>query len=287
MRQRIAIVMVPIEDPQLSALDAFIRDHPRLFVLTGAGVSTGSGIPGYRDNEARWQRKQPVTHQEFVRSDAVRRRYWARSMVGWPVIANAAPNTAHVALARLERAGVVTQLVTQNVDGLHQRAGSARVIELHGNIHAVICMDCGGTVHRAVVQAQLEAANPVFAIEHVRVAPDGDADLEQDFEGFAVPACPSCGGMLKPDVVFFGANVPRPLAATAMDAMQDADAVLAVGSSLMAYSGYRFCEQAHAAGKPVAAINLGRTRADDLLQLKVEADCAKALNEAADQLRID
>jgi NAD-dependent SIR2 family protein deacetylase len=278
---------MPISNSQLSALDAFIRAHPRLFVLTGAGVSTGSGIPGYRDNEARWQRKQPVTHQEFLRSDAVRRRYWARSMAGWPVISNATPNAAHLALARLERAGVVTQLVTQNVDGLHQRAGSARVIELHGNIHAVICMDCGANVRRAAVQAELEATNPAFANEPARIAPDGDADLEQDFDSFAVPACPSCGGMLKPDVVFFGANVPRSLAATAMDALQDADAVLAVGSSLMAYSGYRFCEQAHASGKPVAAVNIGRTRADDLLQLKVEDDCAMALNEAADQLGIE
>lgn len=278
---------MPIGNPHLRALAAFIRDHPHLFILTGAGVSTGSGIPGYRDNEARWQRKRPVTHQEFVRSDAARRRYWARSMVGWPVISNAAPNAAHHALARLERAGLVAQLVTQNVDGLHQRAGSARVIELHGNIHAVICMDCGGTASRGAVQAKLEAANPAFADEPTLVAPDGDADLEQDFDSFAVPACPSCGGMLKPDVVFFGANVPPPLAATAMGALQDADAVLAVGSSLMAYSGYRFCEQAHAAGKSVAAINLGRTRADDLLQLKVEADCAKALDEVADQLGIE
>jgi len=278
--------MTSIAPTPLSSLDALIRDHPRLFVLTGAGVSTGSGIPGYRDNDARWQRRQPVTHQEFVRSDAVRRRYWARSMAGWPVMANAAPNAAHRALARLEQAGLVAQLVTQNVDGLHQRAGSARVIELHGSIHGVVCMDCGDSTGRAAMQARLAAANPEFNGEAARVAPDGDADLVQDFDAFAVPACAACGGTLKPDVVFFGANVPRPLAASAMDALQSADAVLAIGSSLMAYSGYRFCEQARAAGKPVAAINLGRTRADQLLEFKVEDDCAATLDALADRLGI-
>jgi len=265
-------------------LTTFIRDHPRLFVLTGAGVSTGSGIPGYRDRDARWQRRQPVTHQEFMRSDAARRRYWARSMIGWPVMSNAAPNAAHRALARLEAAGRVAQLVTQNVDGLHQRAGSARVIELHGTIHSVLCVACGATLPRAAMQALLGAANPAYRDQTAGVAPDGDADFERDFEDFAVPPCPACGGLLKPDVVFFGANVPRPLAATAMAALDDADAVLAVGSSLMAYSGYRFCEQAHAAGKPVAAINIGRTRADDLLRFKIEDDCARVLDAVADRI---
>lgn len=266
------------------ALDAFVRAHPRLFVLTGAGVSTGSGIPGYRDQEARWQRRQPVTHQDFVRSDAARRRYWARSMAGWPMMANAAPNAAHQALAQLEQAGLIAQLVTQNVDGLHQRAGSARVIELHGNIHGVVCLDCQTPLRRADLQPLLEAANPAFAGGTARVAPDGDADLEQDSTGFAVPGCPSCGGTLKPDVVFFGANVSRPVAATALDALQEANAVLVIGSTLMAYSGYRFCEHAHAAGKPVAAINLGRTRADALLELKIEEDCAAVLTALAERL---
>ncbi len=268
---------------QLS-LDAFIRDHPRLFVLTGAGVSTGSGIPGYRDSEARWQRSQPVTHQDFLRCDAVRRRYWARSLVGWPLLANASPNVAHRALARLQHGGHVARLVTQNVDGLHQRAGSADVLELHGNIHAVRCLDCGDTVPRATVQEALVSANPGFADSAARIAPDGDADVERDFDAFSVPACAQCSGTLKPDVVFFGANVPRPLAASAMDALDDADAVLTIGSSLMAYSGYRFCEHAHASGKPVAAINVGRTRADALLTLKIEDDCANALGALADGL---
>ena len=268
----------------VDALAAFVHAHPRLFVLTGAGVSTGSGIPGYRDRDARWQRRQPVTHQDFVRSDAARRRYWARSMAGWPLMANAAPNAAHQALARLELAGRIAQLVTQNVDGLHQRAGSARVIELHGNIHGVVCLDCRAPLRRAVLQARLEAANPAFAGGTARVAPDGDADLEQDCTSFVVPDCPSCGGTLKPDVVFFGANVPRPLAAGALAALEEADAVLAIGSTLMAYSGYRFCEHARAAGRPVAAINLGRTRADALLELKIEEDCAAVLTALAERL---
>ena len=270
-----------IDNLEHLALGAYIRDHPRLFVLTGAGVSTRSGIPGYRDAEARWLRKQPVTHQDFVRSDAVRRRYWARSMAGWPLIADASPNAAHRALTRLQQSGRISSLVTQNVDGLHQRAGSAQVLELHGSIHAVICMQCGDSVSRASVQAELETANPAFAESSALAAPDGDAELERDFDSFSIPACAHCGGTLKPDVVFFGANVPRPRAASAMDALHDADAVLAIGSSLMAYSGYRFCEQAHATGKPVAAINLGRTRADELLALKIEDDCANALEAAA------
>ena len=277
---------IPNGDLGHLSLEAFIRDHPSLFVLTGAGVSTGSGIPGYRDNEARWQRRQPVTHQDFVRSDAVRRRYWARSMAGWPLMANAAPNAAHRALTRLQQGGHVMRLVTQNVDGLHQRAGSADVLELHGNIHAVLCMDCGETLPRTTVQAELVMANPRFADSTALAAPDGDADVERDFDDFAVPACTRCGGTLKPDVVFFGANVPRPLAASAMDALEDADAVLAIGSTLMAYSGYRFCEHAHASGKPIAAINLGRTRADELLTLKVEDDCANALGAVTDSLGV-
>ena len=273
-----------ITTAQPDALLEFARRYPRLFVLTGAGVSTASGIPGYRDADGNWRSRQPITHQDFVASDMARRRYWARSLTGWPVMAGATPNAAHQALARLERAGHIGQLVTQNVDGLHARAGSANVIDLHGRLRDVVCMECGAMHARAAMQTLLKAANPGFAVAGAVSAPDGDADVEVDFSGFDVPPCPACGGVLKPDVVFFGDSVPQPRAKAAMDALVAADAVLVAGSSLMVRSGFRFCEAAHAAGKPIAAINLGRTRADGLLALKVEMDCCEALGALADQI---
>ena len=187
-----------------------MRRHPRLFVLSGAGISTDSGIPGYRDENGEWKRSPPITLQEFLGSLASRQRYWARSMIGWPVVAEAQPNAAHRALARLEAAGHVPTLVTQNVDGLHQRAGSSDVIELHGSIGAVTCLDCGTRHARATIQQTLEADNPALLDVVAEPAADGDAHLEwHDLGGFRIPACPNCGGLLKPSVVFFGENVPR------------------------------------------------------------------------------
>jgi NAD-dependent SIR2 family protein deacetylase len=269
------------------ALVRFVRRHPRLFVLSGAGISTASGIPDYRDEEGRWKRKSPVEMSEFLASDAARRRYWARSMAGWPAVARARPNAAHAALARLQAAGYVHGLVTQNVDGLHQRAGSRQVIELHGSVDRVVCLDCGGMLARRVVQDWLEAANPSFADAAAVAAgaPDGDADLEPaGLDAFRLPECEACGGTLKPDVVFFGDTVPKPRVEQAMAALASADAVLVLGSSLMLYSGYRFCAAAHRGGKPIAAINLGRTRADPLLQLKLESPCAQALGNLTGSL---
>jgi len=275
----------PLLDSQIAALVDFMRAHPRLQVLTGAGVSTGSGIPDYRDSAGAWKRKPPVSHQDFVSDLGTRRRYWARSLLGWPQMAGAAPNAAHAALARLEEAGRVRQLVTQNVDGLHGRAGSRQVLELHGSIHQVGCMDCKAAYPRAAVQAGLTASNPRFAALQGAPAPDGDADLEADsFEDFVVPACAACGGLLKPDVVFFGDSVPRARLASAWAALEQSDALLVVGSSLMVYSGYRFCLRAAQLGKPVAAINFGRTRADALFILKVESACGPALQGLLDRL---
>ncbi len=271
----------------IAGLAALLRRHPRLVVLTGAGISTSSGIPGYRDAEGNWRSPKPITHQEFVGSAAFRQRYWARSMQGWPVIAAARPNAAHVALAHLQQAGRISRLVTQNVDGLHVRAGSADVIDLHGHLRDVVCLDCGAVHERQVVQDMLEAVNPGFAVASaatVAAAPDGDANVDVDTTGFVVPACPACGGMLKPDVVFFGANVPKERADAALAAALSADAMLVAGSSLMVRSGYRLCEAAHAAGKPVVAVNRGRTRADHLLALKVDADCGEALSQLAASL---
>ena len=262
----------------VAELCAFVAAHARLFVLGGAGVSTASGIPGYRDRDARWNRTPPVMLQDFLGKPSARRRYWARSMIGWPMVAGAGPNAAHEALARLEDAGRLSSLVTQNVDGLHQRAGSSKVLELHGNIDHVKCLDCGMTYNRARIQQTLETANPAFARAAATAAPDGDADLDaRDLDRFEVPACACCGGVLKPDVVFFGDSVPRDRVAAASKAVDDCDAMLVVGSSLMAYSGFRLCEQAERSGKPIAAINLGRTRADLLLTLKIEQPCAEAL----------
>ena len=262
----------------MTPLQAFVETHPRLFVLTGAGCSTASGIPDYRDRDGQWKRAPPVTYAAFMQEAHTRCRYWARSMVGWRRFGHAQPNATHHALAALERQGRVELLVTQNVDGLHQRAGNARVVDLHGRLDAVRCMACDWHGPRHDFQRALVERNPDWAGLDAADAPDGDADLEhQDFAGFDVPPCPRCGGIVKPDVVFFGENVPRERVAAAMQACRDADAMLVVGSSLMVYSGYRFAHAAAQAGKPVAAVTLGRTRADALLALKVDAPCEEAL----------
>ena len=266
-------------------LHDFVQRHPRLFVLTGAGVSVDSGIPGYRDDEGNWKRSAPVLFQDFLQSEAMRKRYWARSLIGWPVVARAQPNAAHVALASLEAMQRLHLLVTQNVDGLHQRAGSTEVIELHGNIGRVICLRCGTTETRETVQLALREHNPEFVHAVAQTAPDGDADLDDcALDSFSAPACGHCGGMLKPDVVFFGEGIPRTRVDAARAALEEADAMLVVGSSLMVYSGYRLCEHAQALGKPIAAINRGRTRADHLFTLKVERGCGEALTDLIETL---
>jgi NAD-dependent SIR2 family protein deacetylase len=266
----------------MSALRDFIDAHPRLAVLTGAGVSTSSGIPDYRDEQGEWKRARPVEFRPFMTDARVRQRYWSRSTAGWPIISRATPNGAHRALAQLENTGFVQSLITQNVDGLHTAAGSRNVIDLHGKLDLVRCMSCGHTLPRAELQRQLLEENPDWARIEGRVAPDGDVDIEgRDYSGFVVPDCPRCGGILKPDVVFFGENVPPDRVARAFEDVARADALLVVGSSLMVYSGYRFAEAAANAGKPIAAINLGRTRADHLLTLKISEPCAFSLGSVA------
>lgn len=261
-----------------AALQRFVAQHRRLFVLTGAGCSTDSGIPDYRDADGGWKRTQPVTYQAFMGDELTRKRYWARSLVGWRRFGRALPNATHHALAQLEQLDKLELLLTQNVDGLHQRAGSRNVVDMHGRLDSVRCMGCEQRSPRHALQQALLARNPEWAALDASDAPDGDADLDgHDFSGFDVPACPHCGGILKPDVVFFGENVPRDRVATAMQALDSADAMLVVGSSLMVFSGYRFAHAAAKAGKPIAAVNLGRTRADALLSLKVEQPCAQAL----------
>lgn len=261
-----------------AALRAFMERYPRLLVLTGAGCSTDSGIPDYRDIDGAWKRAQPVTYQAFTGDPHVRRRYWARSLIGWRGLVAAQPNVTHRALAALERRGGIELLVTQNVDRLHQAAGSEAVIDLHGRIDQIRCLGCEQRFPRADFQDALLQRNPQWIGLDAAMAPDGDADLERtDFKDFEVPACPSCQGLLKPDVVFFGEGVPKDRVDSAMRALHAADAMLIVGSSLMVWSGYRFAQAAARAGKPLAAINLGRTRADDLLTVKCVASCSEAL----------
>jgi NAD-dependent SIR2 family protein deacetylase len=263
----------------MNALREFVERHPRLCVLTGAGISTSAGIPDYRDERGEWKRARPVEFRPFMTNPHVRQRYWSRSTVGWPFVARAHPSAAHRALAQLEARGLVQLLITQNVDGLHEAAGSRNVIDLHGRLDLVRCMQCGHTLPRAELQLQLLASNPTWADIQGRIAPDGDVDIEgRDYGSFAVPECPRCGGILKPDVVFFGEHVPRERVARAFEGVANADALLIVGSSLMVYSGFRFAEAAAAAGKPIAAVNLGRTRADDLLALKINEPCDEALS---------
>lgn len=267
-----------VDQPALAQLAEFLRRHPGALLLSGAGLSTASGIPAYRDEDGVRRGKAPIQGPEFRAQDALRRRYWARSMVGWPVLRAAAPNPGHHAIAALESAGWLGAVVTQNVDGLHRQAGSINLVELHGNIHAVVCLGCRAHFTRAAIQSLLEQSNPGMAQAYALPAPDGDAHLEPDaLDQFRVPYCPRCGGMLQPDVVFFGDGVPALRSAQAKAALERAGALLVVGSSLTVASGYRLCRMAAEAGWPIAAVNRGKTRADPLLSLKIEAGAEAAL----------
>ena len=269
---------VPPGGDQLGELAGFLTRHRQVLVLTGAGISTASGIPDYRGRDGVRRGRAPVQGPEFRKSEAVRKRYWARSMAGYPTLASAAPNAAHRAIAELQADAMLGSLITQNVDGLHQRAGSADVLELHGNIHVVVCLGCHASFPRAFVQGMLEELNPGVKGAVAAAAPDGDAHVEPDaLAEFHVPRCVHCGGVLKPDVVFFGDGVESARTAQALARMEAADALLVVGSSLMVFSGFRFCRIAAASGKPIAAINLGVTRADDLLTLKIDGSAERLL----------
>lgn len=260
-------------------------------VLAGAGCSTESGIPDYRGPEGALRTRKPMQYQEFVRSSSSRARYWARSAIGWPRMALARPNAAHSALARLEEGGFVTGIITQNVDGLHQAAGSSRVVELHGTLAGVRCLACDQLFARAEFQERLMEANREWAaaLESIdaraEVAPDGDAELEDTFiQSFRVPPCNGCSGVLKPDVVFFGENVPRRWVDDAWRVYEAADLLLVIGSSLTVYSGRRFVYRACKEAVPVAIINLGPTRADEVAAAKVEGRVGDLLPRLATRL---
>jgi NAD-dependent SIR2 family protein deacetylase len=254
-------------------------DQGSVFVLSGAGVSTASGIPGYRDELGAWQGRAPMQYRDFVGSEALRRRYWARSMLGYPLIADADPNAAHHALRALEARGALSLLVTQNVDGLHRRAGSAKLVDLHGRLDQVRCLGCGALTERAALQSELLARNPGFARASARFQPDGDAELSDvDYDRFRIVPCASCGGMLKPHVVFFGENVPQDRVQQAMSALEASRLLLIVGSSLMVFSGFRFARAAARLGLPIAIVNRGITRADELATLKLQGEVGDILS---------
>ena len=272
------------------ALTQFLRASKRLVVLTGAGCSTESGIPDYRSPGGAWTKHKPIYFSAFVRSAEVRRFYWARSYRGWPRFDAARPNDAHRALAELESAGRVHQLITQNVDDLHQAAGSRAVVQLHGRNRLVVCLECRGEIPREEMQERLAELNAEWLAaapwhrlraDEADFAPDGDADVAQSVVGgFQVPECHRCGGVLKPAVVFFGESVPPEKVTYSFRRVDEADALLVVGSSLTVWSGYRFVKRAAERGVPIAIVNIGPTRADDLATLKIEAKAGAALSAA-------
>lgn len=269
-------------EPQLSASVHYAIDAVReqlagksILALTGAGISTDSGIPDYR-GQGRVAR-HPMTFDAFMGSPEARVRYWARSFVGWSRINEANPNAGHFALAEAENLGQVSQIITQNVDGLHQRAGAKRVIDLHGRLDRVRCMACENRISRVEMDELLQIANPrIQRDESIEFTPDGDAEIEAAAD-FAVPPCPKCGGVLKPDVVFFGESVPLAVFEAAMKSLEAADALLVAGTSLAVNSGLRFARAAHKAKKPIVIVNLGPTKADELAIAKIEASTSVAL----------
>lgn len=273
-----------VESPELVALLA----GRRMAVLTGAGMSTDSGIPDYRGPDS--PPSNPMTIRQFTSDPVFRQRYWARNHLGWRHMDNTQPNAGHRALAALERAGLLTGLITQNVDLLHTKAGSVDVVNLHGTYNQVACLECGYTMSRAALADQLEALNPGFierseALGGLAVAPDADA-VVADTASFRYLDCPACAGMLKPDIVYFGENVPKDRVAQAFSLVEEADVLLVAGSSLTVFSGYRFVRHAAAIGMPIAIVNRGRTRGDDLATVKIEGGCSEILTLLAAELSI-
>lgn len=275
----------PIGDGE--QLQDFIASHPRLFVITGAGISRASGIPTYRDEIGNWKTNTPIQHGEFLKDASVRQRYWARSFGGWPNVGNANPNSAHRGLVELEKLGYVTSLVTQNIDRLHQKAGQKKVIDLHGRLDQVVCMDCGAITSRQDIQHWLWQNNPHLENLKLELGPDGDADVREELIAqVRIPSCGLCSGLLKPNVVFYGGSVGREKVNYLYDKLEAADCMLVVGTSLMVYSSFRFCKFAAERKIPIVCINEGLTRADGLLEFKVLEDCGRVLTRLTTNLPV-
>jgi NAD-dependent SIR2 family protein deacetylase len=261
-----------------AALAAVVRSGG-VMIISGAGLSTDSGIPDYRGPTGSLRRSQPMTFQAFVGDPAARHRYWARSFLGWRRIAEALPNAGHRAVAELQRRGRVDAVITQNVDGLHQAAGARDVLELHGGLDRVVCLACGGRESRSLLDFRIRVANPGFAASVQAVNPDGDAELaDAELHRFRMVGCCRCGSdLVKPDVVFFGENVPVERVRSAYASVESARALLVLGSSLAVMSGFRFVRRAAALGIPVAIVNQGPTRGDDLADVRVDAPLSVVL----------
>lgn len=264
---------------KIDSLCLLLSRHPGFCVLTGAGCSTASGLPAYRNLDGDWQHERPMEHQDFIASELMQKIYWSRSQHGWPNFHKARPNQTHALLTELQHRGFVRQIITQNVDGLHQASGSDSVIELHGRLDQVICLDCSATFSRQAFQTRLASVNPLSGISESAVRPDGDVDLAVNrLSGYSIPRCERCEGTLKPDVVFFGGVLDPQIAADAQSAVENSPGLMVVGSSLMVYSGFRLVKRALTLEKPVVIINRGTTRADDLHVMKIDHESGQVLS---------
>ncbi|KAK6184272.1 hypothetical protein SNE40_006773 [Patella caerulea] len=273
---------VPPSENELAELQDLIRKSKRLLVLTGAGLSTESGIPDYRSEGVGLYARsnnRPVQYTDFLNKAEIRQRYWARNFVGWPRFSLFSPNVSHHVFSEWERVGKVSWLVTQNVDALHFKAGSKRLTELHGSAHRVECLSCENKISRIEMQKLIISQNPEWRASSIEMAPDGDVTLTwEQVKGFTVPPCQKCGGIVKPEIVFFGANVKKNIVNFVYERVAESDAILVAGSSLEVYSGFRFVNRAYDQKKPVAIVSIGKTRADKLANVKINAKCGDVLS---------
>ncbi|XP_043797500.1 NAD-dependent protein deacylase Sirt4-like [Apis laboriosa] len=272
----------PTKDSYLLKLKDFIDSHDNICVLTGAGISTESGIPDYRSQGvglyARSNHK-PVLYKDFCNSDAIRRRYWARNYIGWPRFSSIKPNNTHKILTKLENANKIRYIITQNVDNLHTKAGSKKVIELHGTAFRVMCLKCNERICRYYLQNIFDRINPNMTVTSQMIRPDGDVELTQEqVKTFKVPTCEKCDGILKPDIIFFGDNVPHQIVENIKYNIEHSDSLLIIGTTLTTFSSYRIALQANNIGKPIAILNIGKTRVDNLAKIKVEGRCSNVLS---------
>ena len=267
----------------VDSLSAILESHAPWVALTGAGISSASGIPTYRDHTGTWLGSQPIQHDEFISEPVKRQRYWSRSALGWPRVGAAQPNASHTALVKLEQAGLLTGVITQNVDRLHQCAGSQRVIDLHGRLDQVKCLDCGRIATREAIQNWIEAHNALPNTSALKLRPDGDADLPDHYvSDFRTPECKQCGGVVMPKVVFFGGTVPRPIVDECYQMIYASEGMLVIGSSLSVYSGLRFCRYAVDQGRPLIILNQGQTRADNFCTRKFSDTPFALMAQSAD-----